>query len=89
MNYVYRVQMQIGHGEKTQPFIVTFETGLPTVEALVERLVENRVVYGHKLNTVDDGRGGRMIRSREPYGLGVAGLVSLQNLDKPVWEPAE
>lgn len=87
MKYVYRVQMQIGHGEKCRAFLLNFETALESVEAIHAELSQRGMVLGNRLETIDDGAGGRMIRHREPFVLGVSGLVTLQNMGRPVWEP--
>jgi hypothetical protein len=87
--YVYRAQFQFGHGPQARIFLIDFECDLASTAGIGERLASDGVVCGSKLLTVDDGRGGRMIRERRDFAFGAAGLVFVEPLLKPCWEPEE
>jgi hypothetical protein len=75
-------------GREDQPvFGVPFECRFATVRAVSEELARAGVVEGAKLHLTDDGRGGRLIRFREDFAFGAAGLHTIQNFRSPVWEP--
>ena len=50
---------------------------------------ESGVVAGNRLRTVEDGRGGMLIRSREAYAMGAAGTVAIRDYPHPIWEPED
>lgn len=87
--YVYRVQFHFGHGPQARIFFVDFECDIASTAGIEARLATAGVVSGTKLLTVDDGRGGRMIRERRDFAFGAAGLVFVEPLLKPCWEPEE
>lgn len=88
MTYVHVVQCQLGAGEEARVFQLFFGSAL-SLEELTQALVRDHIVAGDRLRTVADGRGGQMIRSREPFALGIAGLANIQPPRCPVWEPEE
>lgn len=85
--YVYWVQLVNGFGPKSRAFVVVFECPFATTADLDRELRQHGVVNGSRLDTVDDGKGGRLIRNRSGFMFGVAGLVSIQSYHKPCWEP--
>jgi hypothetical protein len=87
--HVYYIQFQTGTGEGGRAFSVVFECLHASVEAMAALLKSDGIVEGFKLDTVDDGRGGRMIRSRAGFAFGIHGLVAMQVYFKPVWEPED
>lgn len=87
--FVYWLQMVSGYGATSKSFVVVFECGLASVEDIQRQLHQQGCVAGSRLETVDDGKGGRLIRKRTGFLLGVAGLVNAQPYHKPCWEPAE
>lgn len=58
-----------------------------TVLGLTEILQATGIVYGQKLFLADDGNGGRIVRRREPYGLGVSVIATVQNFLGTISEP--
>lgn len=87
--FVYWLQLVNGFGPKSKAFGLTFECAYPSIAAIERALRQNGVVNGSRLDTTDDGKGGRLIRSRETFMFGVAGLITLQPYNKPCWEPEE
>ena len=86
--HVYWLQLQVGQGERAKSFTLAFECAHASVEAIAAATLQSDgIVTGHKLDLTDDGRGGRLIRGRFSFAFGVAGLVSVQDYFKPVWEP--
>lgn len=85
--YVYWVQLTSGFGPKAKSFVVIFECLHPTTDAIAAELCAHGVVNGSRLETVDDGRGGRLIRERRGFMFGVAGLIGVQPYHKACWEP--
>jgi hypothetical protein len=86
--HVYWVQKQIVVQGEPRAFIVVFECAATSVEALAADLAA-AVVAGNRLRTVEDGRGGMLIRSREPYAMGAAGTVAIRDYPHPIWEPED
>lgn len=86
--HVYWVMMMDAKKERGV-FGMPFECAFPDIEALTEALARDGVVSGSRLRLTDDGRGGRLICSREPYALGAAGVCSIQNFLSQVWEPEQ
>ena len=87
LRHVYWVQLLTSKGGEPRHFGFAFESSLPDVAAVRDELKTAGIVCGAKLDLVDDGRGGRMIRGSSGIGFGTAGLVSIQDYLKPVWEP--
>ncbi|TPN16219.1 hypothetical protein FJ973_05880 [Mesorhizobium sp. B2-1-3] len=87
--HIYWLQMINGFGPTAKSFVVIFECRHPTVADIERQLLQHGVVSGCRLDTVDDGKGGRLIRNRSGFLFGVAGLGSAQPYHKPCWEPAE
>ncbi|MER8556117.1 hypothetical protein NKH37_28855 [Mesorhizobium sp. M1217] len=87
--YVYWLQMVNGFGPTSRSFAVVFECEHPTIADIERELRHNGVVAGSKLDTIDDGKGGRLIRRRDGFMVGVAGLCTIQTYHKPCWEPDE
>jgi hypothetical protein len=87
--YVYWLQIVNGFGPKSKAFGLTFECAYASTAAIETVLRQHGVVNGARLDTTDDGKGGRLIRAREAFMFGVAGLITLQPYNKPCWEPEE
>ncbi|TPL30199.1 hypothetical protein [Mesorhizobium sp. B2-4-7] len=87
--YVYWVQLVNGFGPQSKAFAVVFECPFASTADLDRELRQHGVVNGSRLDTVDDGKGGRLIRKRADFMFGVAGLITVQSYHKPCWEPAE
>lgn len=87
--HVYWVQLTAGGGEEAKAFGLAFECAHASAAAVGARLQSDGVVSGSKLELVDDGRGGRMIRRRFGFAFGLAGFVSVQDYSRPVWEPED
>ncbi|MDX8513554.1 hypothetical protein [Mesorhizobium captivum] len=85
--YVYWVQLTNGFGPQAKSFVVIFECAWPTTADIDRELRQHGVVSGSRLETVDDGRGGRLIRERKGFMFGVAGLIAVQPYHKACWEP--
>lgn len=87
--YFYWVQLVNGFGSSSRSFVVVFECLHATTADIDREMRQHGAVNGSRLDTVDDGKGGRLIRKRADFMFGVAGLVSVQPYHKPCWEPAE
>ena len=87
--YVYWVHLLTGFGPDARPFSVIFETPVATVAEIEATLREHGIIAGCRLRAVDDGRGAKMIQRREEFMIGIAGLISLQPYQRPIWEPEE
>lgn len=87
MRHVYSAQYQIVVSGEPRAYRVPFECDFASIAELAAELADKGVVAGHRLDLVNDGRGGSMIRGRSGHALGIAGLVGLQDWRGPVWEP--
>ena len=87
--HVYWVQLVNGYGPKAKAFVVVFECRHSSTADIELELRQHGVVNGSRLDTVDDGKGGRLIRTRSDFMFGVAGLIAVQPYHKPCWEPEE
>ncbi|TPK15187.1 hypothetical protein FJ872_19520 [Mesorhizobium sp. B2-5-9] len=87
--FVYWLQMISGFGPSAKVFAVVFECSHASVDDINAELRQHGTVSGSRLETTDDGKGGRLIRNRTGFLFGVAGLATVQTYHKKCWEPAE
>lgn len=63
--------------------------GCDSIDDLTIQLQDKGIVAGRRLDTVDDGRGGKMVRRRFPMALTVRGIASISPPLFRIWEPDE
>jgi hypothetical protein len=64
------------------------ECDAESVADLSEKIAVEGIVSGNQLYTTDDGRGGKLVKSRKPIALTVRGIASILPYEYEVWEPA-
>lgn len=72
---------------KSVAYVYEAEAG--SVEELADRLADRGVIYGNRLHTTDDGRGGRLVTARIPTALTVRGIARISPYEYRVWEPED
>lgn len=87
MTHVYWGQFQITVDGVKKAFAWAFESEAPSLDALGEALRRDGIIQANRLYLTADGRGGSLIRRREPVIIGREGVVHIQNYFRQVWEP--
>lgn len=68
---------------------LVFETAAETIDDLVAVLGDRGIVGGANLITVDDGRGGRLVRRRTPAAITARGIARITPYMWRIWEPED
>ncbi len=69
------------------PTSFQFEAPYETVQDLSDAAQTSYLISGARLSWTDDGRGGRLVRSREPLAIGVPAISTITPCRFRYWEP--
>jgi len=84
---VFWITTTLKAGER--PLQFPFDCAFADVDALADELSSGRIVVGDKLDTTDDGRGGKLIKKRHRTALGAGFVGMIQYFTVRLWEPEE
>lgn len=74
-------------GPNGKNFGIVFEHEAASIAELSSMLAHDQIVAGNQLATTDDGRGGKLVKSRKPVAFTAMGIAAIMQYEYRCWEP--